>query len=74
MDTARYGIVGTGMMGIEHLCNLRLVEGARVTAIADPHAVALGPAAESSVAERCPVELRGVRPLKRTGPARTRRA
>ena len=33
----RYGIIGSGMMGIEHLLNLAHVPGAEVTAIADPH-------------------------------------
>ncbi len=32
----RYGVVGTGMMGMEHLANLRHLDGATVTAIADP--------------------------------------
>jgi predicted dehydrogenase len=32
----RYGVIGTGMMGIEHLLNLRLLDDVRVTAIADP--------------------------------------
>jgi len=36
-DVVRYGIIGTGMMGCEHIRNLALVPGARVTAIADPH-------------------------------------
>lgn len=36
-DALRYGIIGTGMMGIEHLLNLAQVPGAEVTAIADPH-------------------------------------
>lgn len=36
MDSeVRYGIVGTGMMGIEHINNLRIVPGAEVVAIAD---------------------------------------
>ena len=34
--TIRYGIVGTGMMGVEHLRNLAITPGATVTAIADP--------------------------------------
>ena len=34
-DTVRYGIIGTGMMGVEHVYNLAVVEGARITAIAD---------------------------------------
>ena len=33
----RYGIIGAGMMGQEHLRNLLAVDGAVVTAIADPH-------------------------------------
>lgn len=37
MDEIRYGIIGTGMMGIEHIENLAQVDGAVVTAIADPH-------------------------------------
>jgi myo-inositol 2-dehydrogenase / D-chiro-inositol 1-dehydrogenase len=36
-DHVRYGIIGTGMMGVEHLWNLHHVDGARVTAIADPN-------------------------------------
>ena len=33
----RYGVIGTGMMGIEHIMNLREVEGAQITAISDPN-------------------------------------
>jgi predicted dehydrogenase len=36
-ETLRYGIIGTGMMGIEHMLNIRLLEDAEVTAISDPH-------------------------------------
>jgi predicted dehydrogenase len=36
-DALRYGIIGSGMMGIEHLLNLAHVPGAEVSAIADPH-------------------------------------
>jgi myo-inositol 2-dehydrogenase/D-chiro-inositol 1-dehydrogenase len=35
--TVRYGIIGSGMMGLEHMLNLAHVDGARVVAIADPH-------------------------------------
>lgn len=35
-DTIRYGVVGTGMMGVEHLRNLAITPGAVVTAVADP--------------------------------------
>ncbi len=34
----RYGIIGTGMMGCEHIRNLALVHGVEIVAIADPHA------------------------------------
>ena len=33
----RYGIVGTGMMGLEHIANLQHLDGVEVTAVADPH-------------------------------------
>jgi predicted dehydrogenase len=33
----RYGVIGTGMMGVEHLKNLALLPGAEVVAFADPH-------------------------------------
>lgn len=35
--SVQYGIVGTGMMGIEHIENIRTMPGAEVTAVADPH-------------------------------------
>ncbi len=33
----RYGVIGTGMMGIEHIENLAALDGVIVTAVADPH-------------------------------------
>ncbi len=38
----RYGLVGTGMMALEHIQNLHLTPGAKVTALADPVATSLG--------------------------------
>lgn len=38
MDTIRYGIIGCGMMGQEHLRNLALVAGAEVAVIHEPDA------------------------------------
>ena len=35
-QTLRYGILGCGMMGKEHIRNIDLIDGASVTAIADP--------------------------------------
>ncbi len=52
MDTVNYGVIGTGMMGQEHLRNLALVPGARVAAILEPdaeqraRALAIVPAAQ----------------------------
>lgn len=37
MDDLRYGVIGTGMMGVEHIENINALDGARVTAVADPH-------------------------------------
>ena len=36
METLRYAIVGSGMMGQEHIRNIALVPGTRVVAVADP--------------------------------------
>jgi predicted dehydrogenase len=33
----RYGVIGTGMMGVEHIMNINHIDGATVTAFADPH-------------------------------------
>jgi len=35
-QSVRYGILGCGMMGLEHLRNLALIDGAQVVAIAEP--------------------------------------
>lgn len=37
----RYGIVGTGMMGCEHIYNIEAIEHAHVVAISDPHPASL---------------------------------
>jgi hypothetical protein len=42
--TIRYGIVGTGMMGVEHLRNLAITPAAVVNAVADPVAQSLAAA------------------------------
>ena len=39
-DPIRYGVVGTGMMGVEHIQNVLALDGAVVTAISDTNAVA----------------------------------
>ncbi len=35
-EQVRYGLIGTGMMGVEHINNLAITPGAVVTALADP--------------------------------------
>ena len=42
VEQVRYGLVGTGMMGVEHLGNLAITPGAIVTAVADPTHRSLG--------------------------------
>jgi predicted dehydrogenase len=37
METIRIGVIGTGMMGCEHLRNVLALDGATVTAISDPN-------------------------------------
>ena len=41
-QTVRYGLVGSGMMGVEHIQNLAITPGAVVTALADPTEGSLG--------------------------------
>lgn len=41
-NTVRYGLVGSGMMGVEHIQNLAITPGAVVTALADPTESSLG--------------------------------
>lgn len=45
-QTLRYGIVGCGSMGREHIENLQAMGGVHVTALADPH----GPSREAALA------------------------
>ncbi len=41
-NIVRYGLVGAGMMGVEHIHNLAVTPGAVVTALADPEETSLG--------------------------------
>ena len=56
-DHIRYGIVGTGMMGGEHIRNIRLLPGASITAIADPVESSLK-WADASLGEERPARVR----------------
>jgi predicted dehydrogenase len=41
-DAIRYGLVGTGMMGVEHIQNLLVTPGVELVAIADPNETSRG--------------------------------
>ncbi len=43
-QTIRYGVVGTGMMGVEHIENILALDGGAVTAVADPHPASIAAA------------------------------
>ncbi len=49
----RYGVIGTGMMGREHVANLGHLPGSRVTALADPHPASLAAASALAPAAAC---------------------
>ena len=36
-DPIRFGVIGAGMMGNEHIGNVLAIDGAELTALADPH-------------------------------------
>ncbi len=36
-EVVRYGVIGAGMMGIEHINNIRALDGTEVVALADPN-------------------------------------
>ncbi len=44
----RYGVIGTGMMGIEHIENINQLDGAVVTAGSDPHEPSRAAATEAA--------------------------
>jgi myo-inositol 2-dehydrogenase / D-chiro-inositol 1-dehydrogenase len=65
-DHIRYGIVGTGMMGCEHIRNIRLLPDASITAIADPVEASLG-WADASLGDQRPARFRSVEELAEKG-------
>ena len=48
MKPVRYGIIGSGMMGQEHIRNISLLDGAQVVAVADPNETMRAEAAETA--------------------------
>jgi predicted dehydrogenase len=66
VETIRYGIVGTGMMGCEHIRNIRLIPGAHITAIADPVESSLG-WADASLGDERPARFRSAEEMAERG-------
>lgn len=66
VQTIRYGILGTGMMGCEHIRNIRLIPGAQITAIADPVEASLE-WAEASLGDERPACFRNAEELAANG-------
>ena len=48
-DVVRYGVIGTGMMGCEHIANIGALNGVALTAICDPHEPSLAQARIAAV-------------------------
>ena len=46
-DDIRYGVIGTGLMGIEHIRNVAALDGASVAALADPDERSLAAGADA---------------------------
>ncbi|WP_298688656.1 Gfo/Idh/MocA family oxidoreductase [uncultured Sphingomonas sp.] len=65
-DHIRYGVVGTGMMGCEHIRNIVLLPNTSITAIADPVENSLG-WADASLGEQRPARFRTVEELAEKG-------
>jgi len=47
-NNVRYGVIGTGMMGVEHILNINALDGAAVTAISDPDPASRNTGAEAA--------------------------
>src|SRR3954470_5417782 len=63
----RYGLIGTGMMGVEHIQNLRVTPGAELTAISDPVPQSLEWARDASRGWSEPRTFDGPEALVRSG-------
>lgn len=66
-STVRYGLIGTGMMGVEHIQNLRVTPGAELTAIYDPVPACLEWARNASAGWSEPATFESAEALARSG-------
>ncbi len=55
-DHVRYGIIGTGMMGVEHIYNINAIDGAHVAAVSDPTSSSLATGLEAATEGQPPGE------------------
>ena len=46
-----YGVIGTGMMGVEHIHNINAIPGASVVAVSDPDGASLAAGVEAAAAD-----------------------
>ena len=65
--TLRYGLVGTGMMGIEHINNVAITPGAEIVALADPTDASLSWAKQALGADANPQVFSSAAELAKAG-------
>lgn len=63
----RYGVIGTGMMGIEHIDNIRALPDAQVSAIADPYPPSLAAGVKALEGREPPATFENHRELIASG-------
>jgi len=67
-EPLRLGVIGTGMMGCEHIRNVNALDGAVITAVSDPHPGSIGWARDNLGLDHPPVaEFDDHRELLRSG-------
>ncbi|MGH1491381.1 MAG: Gfo/Idh/MocA family protein [Acidimicrobiales bacterium] len=49
-DSVEYGVIGTGMMGVEHIYNINAIDGAEVVVLSDPVQSSLAAGIEAAAA------------------------
>lgn len=67
MGEITYGIIGTGMMGVEHIMNINAIEGATVTALSDTNTQSLHAGVDAVVADAPPAAFTDHRELMASG-------
>jgi myo-inositol 2-dehydrogenase / D-chiro-inositol 1-dehydrogenase len=65
--TLRYGLIGTGMMGVEHIRNVAITPGAAITALFDPVETSIGWAKAALGAGAAPEIFSDINSMARAG-------